>query len=69
MEVSQEAIDTFNEFMVTLVHEKVVMLRPPILPLSKEQSFRLVGWILAMTCWSVEDKAQFARVLEAIENT
>lgn len=69
MDISEEAINTFNEFMVAVQGDQVRVMRPPVGLISKEQTWRLAAWQVAVTAYSREDRAKFDAVLAAVLET
>jgi len=59
------AIDTFNKFMVAMKDDKIVMIRPPLQPITKEEALLLAAWIVAL---AEDNEDEFQQVLDAIRS-
>lgn len=57
-----EQIETVNDHLVGVQGDKVVMVLPPIAPMSHEEALRLAAWIVAIT----DDYDRFEAILDAI---
>ena len=60
-----EDIDTFNKFMVAVRGEQVLLLRPPLAPMTKVDALNLAAWLVAVA----DDEDTFDAVLAAVKNT
>ena len=60
-----EDIDTMNKFMVAVRGEQVLLLRPPLAPMTKADALNLAAWLVAIA----DDEDTFDAVLAAVKNT
>jgi len=57
-----------NDCMVSVNREHILILRPPLVPMTKEDALRLAAWIVALADDSANEE-RFAAVLNAVKNT
>lgn len=58
-------IDTMNRFMVGIQGGNIIVMRPPIAPISKADALILAAHLVAMA----DDRDEFPAILAAVCNT
>lgn len=59
-------MDTFNKFMVgSQGSGGIVILRPPTMPLTKEEALIFAAWIVTL---AADDDAEFQQALDAVRS-
>ncbi len=64
----EEEIDTLNRFLVGargVEGEEIVILRPPLAPMSVDEALTLAAWLVAIT----GDEIRFEKILSAVKAT
>jgi hypothetical protein len=62
-----DEIDSSNMlFMVAAHGENIVVMRPPVAPITRDQALNLAAWLVALADPLGE---QFAKVLKAVQST
>jgi len=61
-------VDTTNDFLVSMRRggEEILLLYPPVTPMTREEALRLAAWLVAIADFEGE---RFPAVLEAVLNT
>lgn len=68
-------IDTLNRYMVAANSKGVMILKPPVAPMSGEAALTLAAWLVALAPVADLDsneqdaRTRFLEILTAVENT
>jgi hypothetical protein len=61
-------IDTFNRFMVGVRGERIVVLRPPVAPMTADEALTLAAHLVALADYYEDGKgSRFEQIREAVE--
>ncbi len=61
-----DMVDTMNDSLVSVRGDKILMLNPPIYPMTKETAMRVAAWLVVL---SDDDGTRFEKILAAVKNT